>query len=176
MEIGEGIYVPLAAFVSENNNEKRCPVCGAIWVKDKPTLSEVRQAVKEVAQEHIDDIKSLGSESKYGYCGSVAKGVVGEHKPHAGMQPDIKGECGTRYDIDGFIISIFSKNVRSFKGKRWANRNRITRSIETKLRNSHKNKEALQYMRGGEKGFSIALYLPNQINKVISKGGLILIN
>ncbi len=115
----------------DEEEENTCPVCGAKWGKKKPTLSEVRAAIRESIEEHGEDVKALDEEALFGYCGSVATGSVGSHKPHAGMRPDIRGECGTKYDVDGFLQSdVVAKEIPKFRGKRWAYKHKKTRDLE----------------------------------------------
>src|SRR5262245_41315189 len=112
MELGETASPPEPPAPVEEE-KRHCPVCNAIWTKTEPTLGQVRSAVRESFSAHREDIKSLSPEAKAGYCGSVATGKVGnKNKPHFGQEPDIRGECGTKYDVDGFVISSFAESVR----------------------------------------------------------------
>lgn len=160
---------------SKRSEKEHCPVCGAVWEKLEPTLAGVRFAIRESAEVHRADINKLADDSMYGYRGSIATGVVGDHKPHKGLPPDIKGECGTKYDVDGFIITQFASKVKAFKGKRWASRNRASRKLESDMRKTHSKKPALIHMKGGKDGFSIVLYLPKDEDKAMKKGGILLI-
>ena len=148
---------------------RQCPRCGAQWVKTEPTLAQVREAIREIAEEYKNDIMALRKtpipknavNPMYGYAGSIAFGVVSnEDKLHHDYPPDIKGECGTKYDIDAFMITDFASQVRKFNGKRWAYKHITSRSLENKLRKAHKGdkKPALKYIRGGKKGYSLVLY------------------
>ena len=135
------------------------------------SVSQVREAVKEVSLSHKGDIKGFAEDASFGYLGSVATGKVGNpKKTHKGMEPDIRGECGTFYDIDGFIISDRAKVVRKRYGKRWASSNRETVAIEARIRSSLQSRNELRHMKKGRGGFSIALYLPTEQSKVASKG------
>jgi len=151
--------------------KEKCPKCGAIWKKTEPTLAQVRDAVKEVSLSHKSDIKEFSEDASFGYLGSIATGKVGNPKKlHKGMEPDIRGECGTFYDIDGFIISQRSKYIRKRAGKRWASSNRNTRKLETQIRSSLQSRSELQYMKKGKSAFSIVLYLPSEQSKIVAKG------
>ena len=162
---------PSIASAITKNEEEKCPKCGAIWKKTEPTLSQVREAVKEVSLSHKGDIKGFAEDASFGYLGSVATGKVGNpKKTHKGMEPDIRGECGTFYDIDGFIISDRAKVVRKRYGKRWASSNRETVAIEARIRSSLQSRNELRHMKKGRGGFSIVLYLPTEQSKVASKG------
>ncbi len=86
------------------------------------------------------------------------------------MEPDIRGECGVFYDIDGFIISNKAKSIRKRFGKRWASSNSETAAIEKKIRSSLRARNELKYLKKGKSGFSIVLYLPSEKSKVQSKG------
>lgn len=160
----------------DKEKEEHCPVCNKVWTKSKPTLAEVRNAINDSVEDNKSKIKALSDETMFGYCGSIATGKVGDHKPHKGMEPDIKGECGTKYDIDGFVICTeYALKIRKFNGKRWAYKNKTTRDLENKIRGSLKSKPALKYIRGGKKGFSMVVYAADEESKVIKKGGIILI-
>lgn len=161
----------------DEKEDEKCPVCNAIWKKSNPTLAEVRSAIKDTVKGYETNIKMLSENTMFGYCGSIATGTVGEHKPHAGMEPDIKGECGTKFDVDGFVISNqVARKIRKFRGKRWAYKHKSTRDIEKNLRKSLKSKPELEHIRGGKSGFSIVVYAANEENKVIDKGCIILIH
>jgi hypothetical protein len=57
----------------------------------------------------------------FGYWGSIATVAVGSYKSHGGLEPDIRGECGNKYDVDGFLQSdSIAKTIPKFRGKRWA--------------------------------------------------------
>lgn len=178
MQIGE----PIVALGTDSadgqpaESEKTCPKCGAVWKKTEPTLSQVRTAAAEVFLSHRDDIKSYSPDALFGYLGSIATGKVGnETKLHVGMEPDIRGECGVGYDIDGLILSERAKTVRKRFGKRWASSDRDARKIESKIRSSLQSRSELQYMKKGKDGFSIVLYLPSEQSKAIAKGCRIVI-
>ena len=163
----------------EKNDDKvrKCPRCNAIWKKKTPTLSQVRSAVKESLLEHTEDVKSISPDAQLGYSGSVAIGKVGNpEKPHKGMEPDIRGECGTRYDIDGFLISDIAKKIRPFKGKRWGKNHPDSKILESLIRKTLRSKPDLKYMDKGKKCFSIVVYLSKDIHKPLGKGGKIIVN
>jgi len=162
---------PSIASAIAKNEEEQCPKCGTIWKKTEPTLAQVREAVNEVSISHKGDIKEFSEDALFGYLGSVATGKVGNpKKAHKGMEPDIRGECGTFYDIDGFIISQRSKSIPRRGGKRWASSNRNTRKIETQIRSSLHSRSELQHMKKGKGAFSIVLYLPTEQSKIVAKG------
>jgi len=168
---------PTAGTAPQNkkDQEKKCPRCGAIWKKTEPTLTQVRNAVKEVSVSHKPDIKRFSEDASYGYLGSVATGKVGNpEKPHMGMPPDIRGECGTFYDIDGCILSKRANIIRKRYGKRWASSNRNTRALEKQIRISLQSRNELQHMKKGKGAFSIVLYLPSEKAKITAKGCKIL--
>ena len=178
MQVGEGVNKAGVESSDNSNeeNEEKCPKCGAIWKKTSPTLAEVRSAVSEVYADHAQEIKTYSLDALAGYLGSIATGVVGnEAKIHYGMEPDIRGECNTFYDIDGLIISNKAKRVRKRNGKRWASSNKETRTIERNIRASLHSRSELKYMKSGKDGFSLVMYLPSEESKVISKGCKILI-
>ncbi|MCX4030314.1 hypothetical protein H0A36_24925 [Endozoicomonas sp. SM1973] len=164
--------------VDENKEkERRCPKCNAIWKKKTPTLSQVRSAVKESLLEHTEDVKSISQDSQLGYSGSVATGKVGNPKKiHKGMEPDIRGECGKRYDIDGFLISEIAKDIRPYKGKRWGKNHPDSKELELLVRKTLRLKPALRYMEKGKKGFSIVVYRHEDAHKPVRKGGLIIVS
>lgn len=168
---------PVIASVIANEAEKKCPRCGAILKKTEPTLAQVRNAVAEVSVSHRNDIKAYAADAAFGYLGSVATGRVGnDSKPHYGLEPDIRGECGTRYDIDGFFITERAKTIRKRYGKRWASSNREALKIETTIRSSLRSRSELRYMKDGKKAFSLVLYLPSERSKVAAKGGRITVS
>lgn len=164
----------------DNNKDKKpdqCPRCKAKWTRTAPTLAQVRQAVKQTFISHTDDVKGLGPETLLGYSGSVAIGKVSNPKKlHFGLEPDIRGECGTHYDIDGFLVSELASKIKKKKGKRWANLVKETRNIEKSIRKSLKQQTDLAYLEKGDKGFSVVVYLPQEANKPISKGGKIIVS
>lgn len=173
MQIGEPIALPntVGSDSDSKEKEKTCPKCGAVWNKSEPTLSQVRNAVSEIFKSHRHDIKQYATDALFGYLGSVATGTVGNiEKLHYGLEPDIRGECGTFYDIDGLILSERAKTIRKRFGKRWASSDRDARSIETRIRSSLQSRSELQHMKKGKGGFSIVLYLPSEQSKVMSKG------
>jgi len=168
---------PVIASMIANEAEKKCPRCGAILKKTEPTLAQVRNAVAEVSETHRNDIKAYAVDAAFGYLGSVATGTVGNKtKPHYGMEPDIRGECGTRYDIDGFIVSERAKTAPKTKGKRWATYDRDARKIETKIRSSLQLRAELRYMKEGRDAFSLVLCLPADRSKISAKGGKIVVS
>ncbi len=163
--------------VDDSEEEKNtCPVCGAEWVKKKPTLAEVRSTIWESIQDHTDKITALDGEGLFGYCGSIATGAVGSHKSHVGLEPDIRGECGTKYDVDGFLQSdSIARTIPKFRGKGWAYKNKSTRDQERDIRNTLMTKPALEYMNRGKTGFSVVVYLSSEQTKIITKGCITII-
>lgn len=176
-EFGEPAAPPGVVSTDDpEDEERRCPVCDALWVKTEPTLGQVRTAIGESFEAHRADVKALSEGAMAGYCGSVATGFVGNpDKPHYDRQPDIRGECGTKYDVDGFVITSFAGAIRKFKGKRWGSKNPTTRALEKKMRATLAGKPALAHMKGGKSGFSLVLYTPNEERKAAGKGGIVLV-
>ena len=87
--------------------------------------------IKQVFESHATDIKAISDDAKLGYAGSIATGKVSNPKKlHVGMEPDIRGECGTSYEVDGFLITAFASKVRKLRGKRWASYNPKMRDFE----------------------------------------------
>lgn len=160
-----------ASAAAATATEKRCPKCNAVWKKTEPTLAQARNAVVEVSEAHRQDIKAYSADAVFAYLGSVATGVVGnEEKLHCGMEPDIRGECGTSYDIDGLIFSERARTIPKTKGKRWASYNREARQLETKISSSLQSRSELRYMKKGRSAFSLVLYLPMERPKIMAKG------
>lgn len=157
--------------------ERQCPRCGANWEKTKPTLAEVRRAVQEELCRFEERLLELDPEAEFGYTGSVASGEVGNpDKSHYGLMPDIRGECGTKYDVDGFVISNkYCKKMRKRRGKRFAYSNKDMRSLEKDMRNALKSRSELAHMKGGNDRFSIVVYCPNERSKVVAKQAIFLI-
>ncbi len=171
MVYGSSSPAPAIASTIANEAERKCPKCGAILKKTEPTLAQVRNAVAEVSVSHRNDIKAYAADAAFGYLGSVATGKVGnEEKPHYGLEPDIRGECKTYYDIDGLIISERAKTVRKRWGKRWASSNQDAKKLEAQIRSSLQSRSELRYMKKGKDAFSIVLYLPSEQPKVVGKG------
>ena len=144
----------------EKKKEKKCSKCGAILKKTEPTLQQVRQAIEKVVVKYKDDLAKIDPEAKMGYCGSIASGTVGnEEKPHYGLEPDIRGECGTKYDIDAFILSdkLFKQIKPDMFGKRWARYRKNIRTLEKNIYRSLKSISELAYLKGQGKGFTILI-------------------
>jgi hypothetical protein len=176
-EIGELICVGLPPPPSQDDKkeERKCPKCGAVWKKTEPTLAQVRQAVVEVYDAHRDDFAKVADDVLAGYCGSVARGTVGNpDKVHYEQEPDIRGECGVKYDIDGFILSKFARKIRAIKGKHWGSRHPVTRKLEKQIRADMAGKPALAYMLPGSEGYSILVYPPEQADKLYAKQPIVL--
>jgi len=152
-------------------------VCNAVWEKTEPTLGQVRSAVRESFKTHAKEFKALSPDVLAGYCGSVATGKVGnKDKSHYGLEPDIRGECGRNYDVDGFMISSFANKMPDKgKGKRWGKFHDATLKIEANMRATLAGKPALAYLEGGEKSFSLVVYSPKERSEPFKKGGIILI-
>ncbi len=168
--------VDIDSETNPDDTQKKCPVCGAIWEKTEPTLTQVRNAVEEILGSYRVDIKAYNDNSSFGYLGSVATGKVGNpKKSHYGMEPDIRGECEQFYDIDGFIISEAARRIPKRFGKRWASLNLEASLLEKKVRGSLNECEELKYMKKGRDGFSIVFYLPNEESKLTSKGSQIIV-
>jgi len=176
-EFGEPAAPPGVVTADDpDGEERRCPVCNALWVKTEPTLGQVRVAILESFEAHRADIKALSEEAMAGYCGSVARGFVGNpDKPHYDKLPDIRGECGVKYDVDGYVISSFATKVRKFKGKRWGSKNPTTRKLEKDMRATMAGKPALAHLKAGKDGFSLVLYTPAEEQKAVAKGGIVLV-
>jgi hypothetical protein len=159
----------------EQETERKCPVCGAVWKKKEPTLGQVRRAIQEVFSGFKVEVKTLDAAAKMGYRGSVAAGVVGnKNKPHYGYEPDIRGECGTKYDIDGFLISkqLFDTLPKDDKGRCWGSRDRSLRALQSSIKRALKGRAELTHMKD-EFGFRV--WLPKDQSYVTKHGAIIVI-
>lgn len=142
----------------DDEEEKTCPKCGATWTKTEPTLGQVRATVQEVMVDYRNQLrgekdkkgKFIDRQARMGYRGSVATGKVGNtSKPHFGMEPDIRGECGTKYDIDALVISNkWGRVVRpDARGARWGDRNRVLRKMAKSIKKDLQAKPAMEHMK-----------------------------
>jgi hypothetical protein len=175
-QVGEGVTT--IAQPQDEKTERKCPKCGANWTKTEPNLAQVRGAVRESFAAHRDDLQRLEKGAMLGYRGSVARGTVGNpDKLHYLLEPDIRGECGIGYDVDGFaLMGKLYHRIRPDKfGKRWAARYRDTRVLETKIRASLNARSELQYMKKGAEGFELLIRHYREEAKLFEKGGAVII-
>ncbi|QRK10882.1 hypothetical protein JQX13_12895 [Archangium violaceum] len=177
-EVGESVSVASgdqSQDPDEQETPRECPVCGAVWKKKEPTLGQVRRAIQEVFSGFKVEVKALDAAALLGYRGSVAAGVVGNrNKPHYGYEPDIRGECGTKYDIDGFLISkkLFDTLPKDDKGRCWGSRDRNLRALQSSLRRALTGRAELTHMKN-EFGFRV--WHPRDQNYVTQHGAIIVI-
>src|SRR4051812_13045291 len=157
-EIGEAVGVAIAQGVDVEKLERKCPACGKDWKKTEPTLGAVRKAIQEELCKFEKDIHDIEPSAELGYRGSVARGTVGNpNKPHFEMQPDIRGECGVKFDIDAFIFAgkVFREIKPDKAGKRWAVRHAKLAALESRMRSALSARPELEHLKPGADGFEL---------------------
>lgn len=179
MEIGEGIGTPTADSDQQGQtHERTCPACGAVWTRTEPTLADVRSAIHASMHKYADDLAAIEAGAYMGYRGSVARGTVGNpNKVHFEYEPDIRGECGIGYDVDGFTLmdSVYRRIKPDRFGKRWAARDRQMRSLERRLRSTLTGRSELAHMKKGRAGFELLVRHHKEQTKLFSKGAVVIV-
>src|SRR5262249_26491737 len=138
------------------------------------TLGAVRAAIFEVLSNPVYErmLHAISPRAEFGYGGSVARGTVGNpRKEHYGYEPDVRGECGAKYDVDGFIIS--SKVFREMRpgpfGRRWGGRHKQVRPLESRMRAALNARPELVHMKPGQDGFGILIVKFSDKQKQLDK-------
>ncbi len=177
-ETGESGGAGVANKTEDKKQERKCPACGAVWTKTEPTLAAVRVAIQQEVCKYEKDLHDIEPQAELGYRGSVARGTVGNpSKPHYNYPPDIRGECGIGFDVDGFILSpdVYKRIKKDKFGKRWAKRLGSTRVLEGKIRASLSSRSELAHMKSGSAGFELLVRPSSQKDALFEKGGVLIL-
>jgi hypothetical protein len=173
IEMG-GVGVADETDVKEEVRKCPAPKCGKPWKLTEPTLGAVRAAILEVLSNpaYEQTLHRINPRAEFGYGGSVARGTVGNpRKDHYGFEPDVRGECGVKYDVDGFIInSRLYRDTKPNKWKRrWGGRNAQVRPLESRMRAALNARPELVHMKPGQDGFGILIVKFSDKQKQLEK-------